>query len=45
MERLTLACGGNAVNSFDDLDESDLGQAGHVEEKFGKYFGYLAKCD
>jgi len=33
MERLTLACGGNAVNSFDDLDESDLGRAGHVFEK------------
>ena len=24
MERLTLACGGNAVNSFDDLTEADL---------------------
>lgn len=27
MERLTLACGGNAVNSVDDLNENDLGYA------------------
>jgi len=32
MERLVLACGGNAVNSVDDLDESDLGYAGCVYE-------------
>ncbi|CAD7935014.1 unnamed protein product [Amoebophrya sp. A120] len=32
MERLVLACGGNAVNSVDDLDESDLGYAGVVYE-------------
>ena len=32
MERLTLACGGNAVNSFDDLDEDDLGFAQSVYE-------------
>merc|ERR1712135_136085 len=40
MERLTLACGGIALNSFDDMNESCLGYAGvvyeHVlgEEKF-----------
>ncbi|CAD7930634.1 unnamed protein product [Amoebophrya sp. A25] len=32
MERLILACGGNAVNSVEDLDESDLGYAGVVYE-------------
>lgn len=32
MERLVLACGGNAVNSFDDLDVTDLGEAEHVYE-------------
>lgn len=32
MERLTLACGGDAVNSFDDLNESHLGFAGLVYE-------------
>ncbi|KAJ8949192.1 hypothetical protein NQ318_021685 [Aromia moschata] len=32
MERLALACGGIAVNSFDDLQESHLGQAGYVYE-------------
>jgi len=32
MERLTLACGGNAVNSVDDLTENDLGYAGKVYE-------------
>lgn len=32
MERLALACGGLAVNSFDDLDESHLGYAGLVYE-------------
>jgi len=32
MERLTLACGGMAVNSFDDLDASVLGHAGTVYE-------------
>ncbi len=32
MERLTLACGGHAVNSVEDLDISDLGYAGHVYE-------------
>ena len=33
MERLTLACGGNALNSVDDLDASDLGFADLVYEK------------
>lgn len=32
MERLTLACGGNAVNSVEDLCEEDLGFAGKVYE-------------
>lgn len=32
MERLTLACGGNAVNSVEDLTESDLGYAGKIYE-------------
>lgn len=30
MERLTLACGGTAINSVDDLTEKDLGFAGKV---------------
>eukprot|EP00871_Galdieria_phlegrea_P000969 jgi/Galph1/1873/GphlegSOOS_G556.1 len=33
MERLTLACGGVAVNSLDDLSPSVLGFAGHVYEQ------------
>jgi len=32
MERLTLACGGIAVNSFDDLSPESLGFAGLVYE-------------
>eukprot|EP00053_Salpingoeca_punica_P020467 m.211650 g.211650 ORF g.211650 m.211650 type:complete len:535 (+) comp18691_c0_seq1:137-1741(+) len=32
MERLTLACGGIAMNSVDELDESCLGYAGKVYE-------------
>eukprot|EP00633_Aureoumbra_lagunensis_P002598 CAMPEP_0197302802 /NCGR_PEP_ID=MMETSP0890-20130614/51278_1 /TAXON_ID=44058 ORGANISM="Aureoumbra lagunensis, Strain CCMP1510" /NCGR_SAMPLE_ID=MMETSP0890 /ASSEMBLY_ACC=CAM_ASM_000533 /LENGTH=552 /DNA_ID=CAMNT_0042782501 /DNA_START=9 /DNA_END=1667 /DNA_ORIENTATION=- len=32
MERIALCCGGAAVNSFDDLDESCLGYAGKVYE-------------
>ena len=36
MERLPLACGGNAVNSFEDLTEDDLGYADKVwEESLG----------
>lgn len=32
MERLILACGGNAVNSVEDLTENDLGWAEDVYE-------------
>jgi len=32
MERIALACGGSAVNCFDDIDESSLGHAGVVYE-------------
>lgn len=32
MERLTRACGGTAMNSLEDLDESILGYAGRVYE-------------
>eukprot|EP00923_Selenidium_pygospionis_P058540 GHVN01102762.1.p1 GENE.GHVN01102762.1~~GHVN01102762.1.p1 ORF type:complete len:233 (-),score=32.18 GHVN01102762.1:108-806(-) len=32
MERIPLSCGGSAINSLDDLDESCLGQAGLVYE-------------
>lgn len=32
MERLALACGGLALNSFDEMEESHLGYAGHVYE-------------
>jgi len=32
MERLVLACGGNAVNSVDELTEADLGWAEEVHE-------------
>lgn len=33
MERLTLATGGMAINSTEDMDESMLGWAGHVYEQ------------
>jgi len=33
MERLTLACGGEALNSLDDMDASCLGHAGLVYEQ------------
>lgn len=33
MERLTLACGGVPVNSFDDLEVDVLGWANHVHEE------------
>ncbi|KAF8821781.1 putative TCP-1 chaperonin [Cardiosporidium cionae] len=33
MERLTLCCGGNAVNSLNNLTEADLGYAGLVYEE------------
>lgn len=32
MERLALACGGMALNSFDDMSEENLGYAGEVYE-------------
>jgi len=32
MERLTLACGGSPMNSFDDINEDCLGYAGSVYE-------------
>jgi len=32
MERLTLACGGKALNSFEDMSPEDLGFAEHVYE-------------
>merc|ERR1719319_1591319 len=32
MERMTLACGGQAMNTFEDMDESCLGYAGVVYE-------------
>ena len=32
-ERLILACGGNAVNSFDDLTKEDLGEADLIYEE------------
>jgi T-complex protein 1 subunit zeta len=47
MERLTLACGGVALNSFDDLNPDYLGYAGLVyeytlgEEKFT----FIEKCN
>ncbi|KAK2115761.1 T-complex protein 1 subunit zeta [Saguinus oedipus] len=47
MERLTLACGGVALNSFDDLSHDCLGHAGLVyeytlgEEKFT----FIEKCN
>ena len=33
ISRLTLACGGMAMNSVDDLNEDCLGFAGHVFEQ------------
>lgn len=33
MERLTLACGGDPVNSFDDMEPDCLGWADHVHEE------------
>ena len=33
MERLTLACGGSPVNSFDDLTPDSLGWAGKIREE------------
>jgi len=46
MERLALACGGVAMNSVDDLDESCLGYAGSVyEHVLGENkFTFVEKC-
>jgi thermosome len=33
MEKLAKACGGRIVSALDDLSSSDLGTAGHVEER------------
>ena len=33
MERLTLCCGGECLNSLDNLSEKDLGFAGSVREE------------
>lgn len=46
MERLALACGGVAMNSVDDLDESCLGYAGVVyEHVLGENkFTFVEKC-
>merc|ERR1712166_593549 len=32
MERITQACGGEAMNTFDDMDETCLGKAGSIYE-------------
>ena len=45
MERLTLACGGEALNSLDEMDASCLGHAGLVYEQTlgdGAYNYYAA---
>jgi len=46
MERLVLACGGQAMNSVDELSEDCLGQAGLVyEHMLGENkFTYVEKC-
>lgn len=46
MERLSLACGGTAMNSVDDLDEKHLGYAGLVyEHVLGENkFTFVEKC-
>jgi T-complex protein 1 subunit zeta len=46
MERLTLACGGQAMNSIDDMDESCLGYAGVVyEHVLGENkFTFIEEC-
>ena len=43
MERLTLACGGVAMNSFDDLEPQCLGFAGVVYEHV-LVGGYYTMC-
>ena len=46
MERLALACGGVAMNSVEDLDESCLGQAGLVYENVlgENKFTFVEQC-
>lgn len=46
MERLSLACGGTAMNHFDDLEEKHLGYAGLVyEHVLGENkFTFVEKC-
>lgn len=46
MERLTLACGGSAMNTLEDMDESCLGYAGIVyEHVLGENkFTFVEKC-
>nr|WCZ58466.1 T-complex protein 1 subunit zeta 1 [Andalucia godoyi] len=46
MERLTKACGGNAVNALEDLKASDLGWAGIVyEQTLGEdKFTFVEEC-
>ena len=40
MERLVKACGGNAVNSVEDLTEEDLGFCEHVINQ--KYCSFMS---
>ena len=43
MERLTLACGGFAVNAVEDLTEDCLGYADEVyEHVLVRYYTYLS---
>lgn len=46
MERLTLACGGIAMNSFDDLTPECLGHAGLVYEHVlvRMYISFMLLC-
>lgn len=44
MERLSLACGGSAVNSVDDLTEDVLGYAGSVYEYVLVCYLYHLNC-
>lgn len=46
MERLSLACGGTAMNSLDDMEEKHLGYAGRVyEHVLGENkFTFVEKC-
>lgn len=46
MERLSLACGGHALNSLEDLCEEDLGYADKVwEEELGDdHYTFIVGC-